>query len=110
MRTTTTAPRTPGGTTTGRSALTGSELNLVTKAAYAAMAAMGDDVVSPAKVNKIVRRFAKALARARMTFHEFISDEANRDRIGDPELSRVIAYLDPVGEAAVNRVMRARGF
>jgi len=68
--------------------------------------------ISPAKVNKLARRFEKALRKARITFHEFLADETHRRRLAaaHPELAPVISYLDPTGETAVNRVMRQRGW
>jgi hypothetical protein len=104
-------PRPSGGSTTGRVALTGHQLTLVTKAAHTALTEC-DVEIGPCKVNKIVRRFAKMLVRHRLTFHEFLSDSANSMRFagGDPELAKVIAYLDRTGEDAVNHVMRERGW
>ena len=105
----------PGGTTTGRTALTGKHLELMVRAAHTALREC-EVVISPSKVNRLVRRFAKAIGRQGMTFHEFLSDEANlspRQRVqlvANPDLARAIAYLDPVGETAVNRVKRQRGW
>lgn len=100
-----------GGTPTGRNALTESQLNLVISAAHTALTGC-DEEISPSRVAKVVRRFGVALKRSRLTFHEFLSDSANQIRYvgGDPELTRVIAYLDRTGENAVNRVMRQRGW
>lgn len=102
-------PNGAGGDTTGRKALAGSQLELIIRAAHKALAD-SDIAITPMKTNRIVRRFEQALRRSRMTFHEFLTDEANRDRIKmkDPLLSRVLSYADPTGERAVNNVMRQR--
>lgn len=105
-------PEIPGGTTEGRQALTGSQINLMITVAHKVMAESGV-VIGPSKVSRIVRRFGQSIARHRMTFHEFLCNEANltpaqrRTIVGHPEWQRVIAYLDPTGETAVNNVMRA---
>ncbi|ORX08074.1 hypothetical protein AWC30_03965 [Mycolicibacillus trivialis] len=71
-----------------------------------------DVEIGPSKVARIVRRFGRAADQHGMTFHEFLTNEANltpaqrRSVVGHPELARVIAYADPTGETAVNRVMR----
>jgi hypothetical protein len=98
----------PGGTTT-RNALTGQQIEMVTRAAHKALAERGEQI-GPSKIARVIRRFGHALNRSRMTFHEFLCNEANRPRLllQDPELVRVIAYLDPTGETAVNNVLRQR--
>jgi hypothetical protein len=104
------ATQSAGGSTKSRQALTATQLNLVIAAAHKALCSLEFEV-SPSKINHLVRRFSKALVRSRMTFHEFLSAQANgRVRIADPDLVRVIAYLDTTGETAVNHVMRERGF
>lgn len=108
--TVTISPRPSGGTTTRTNALTGKQLNLVLRAAHRALSANGD-TISPSRVNRIVRRFSKALARADVTFHEFLTDEANRKLVVmiDPELAPILPFWrDPVGEKATNNVMRER--
>lgn len=114
-----TSPIPPGGTTTGRQALTGVQLEMMLRAAHTALAQCGIDI-TPMKVNRIVRNFAKALARTGKTFHEFLCDEANATDaqrhllLLNPEWAKVIAYTDPTGEKAVNNVMhsasRGRGY
>lgn len=99
-----------GGNTTGRQALTGSQLEAAVRAAHKVLADCGV-TIGPSRVAKIVRRFSTAIARHGMTFHEFLSDEANLTSvqrhtiIGHPEWFRVIAYADPTGETAVNNVL-----
>lgn len=96
-----------GGTTTGRDALTREQLQHVIAAAHKALVA-SDIEIGPSRVARLVHRFKHALRKSRMTFHEFLTDEANRDRImmKDPELARVLSYADPTGERATNNVMR----
>jgi hypothetical protein len=107
------APRPPGGTTTGRQALTGTQLEAMTRAAHTALNDCGV-IVGPSRVARIIRRFAKAISRHGYTFHEFLTNEAaltaeQQHRIlGHPEWARCIAYADPTGEHAVNRVMNSR--
>lgn len=104
----------PGGTTTGRQALTASQLELMTRAAHKALVDC-DVVIGPSKVSRLVRKFAKAVSRQGLTFHEFLTNEAHlspvqqRRIVGHPEWARVIAYSDPTGEAAVSNVLRAQG-
>lgn len=101
----------PGGTTTGRYALTGNQLEAMTRAAHAALVEC-DVVVGPSKVARLVRRFSSAIAKTGVTFHEFLSGEVRltseqRHRLlRNPDWSRAIAYCDPTGETAVNNVMR----
>lgn len=103
-------PRPPGVTTTGRPALTGSEIALVLRAAHKALAESAPDAeVSPSKVNRIVRRFAKELARSGMTFGVFLDNKANQRWMrGDPILLCTISYLDPTGDKAARNVDRER--
>lgn len=105
------SPR-PGVSTTGRNALAGSQLQRVSNAARKALIDRGDGVVSAQKVHRLVRRFDKALRRTGISFAEFVVLEPQRRRaaMNDPDLLLVAAYLDPVGEAAVNRVLRQRGY
>ncbi len=92
-------------------ALTGAQLELMTRAAHTALSEC-DVVVGPSKVARLVRRFGKALSRNGVTFHEFLGREVRltseqRHRLlGHPEWARVIAYSDPTGEEATNRAMR----
>lgn len=72
--------------------------------------------MSASKVARLIAKFDRIAARHGRTFHEFLSAEANltgpqRRRVfGNPDLARCIAYLDRTGEAAVNHVMRDRGY
>ena len=105
------APATPAsGSTTSRKALTGDELNLIIKAAHRALLDKANEAdVSPCKIAKTCRRFAKMLCRSRMTFHEFLADKANQVWAqGDPVMVRTISYLDPTGDRAARNVDRER--
>ena len=81
-----------------------------------AAAANADIRLSPSKVARMVQKFDRVARRSGATFHEFLTREANlppaavRQMMAHPEWHRVIAYADPVGEKAVNHVMRERGF
>ncbi|WP_245906396.1 hypothetical protein [Mycolicibacterium palauense] len=102
----------PGGSTPFRA---GSHIELAIRAAHKALIDSGVEI-SPRKVNRIVRTFAARAKRSGTTFHQFLADAANltdaqrRTIHGDADLARACAYLDPVGELAVNRVMRERGW
>ncbi|AXN50991.1 hypothetical protein [Mycobacterium marinum] len=106
------APAPSGVSTTGRDALAGSQLERVSNAARKALIDRGDGMVSAQKVHRLVRRFDKALRRTHLSFDAFLDLEPQRRRaaMNDPDLLRVIAYCDPVGEDAVNRVLRQRGY
>jgi hypothetical protein len=80
-------------------------------AAHRALTDSGEEI-SPCKVNRIVRRFAKALVRSRLTFYEFLDNKANQRWVrGDPVLVRTIRYCDdPTGEKAARNVDRERGW
>ena len=103
-------PRPPGGTTKGN-ALTGRQIELLIAATHVALKA-ADIEVGPSRVARIVHRFKNALARSAMTFHEFLTDETSQRRLKlrDPELARVIAYMDETGETAARNVDRERGW
>ncbi|AFO10234.1 hypothetical protein TAJ_49 [Mycobacterium phage Taj] len=98
----------PRGMTTRDNALTGSQLQVMQRAAHLAFADTDGGVVTPAKINRLVRRFGHRLRRAGINFDELFALPPQRQRaaLGDPDLLRVIAYADPTGETAVNRVMR----
>jgi hypothetical protein len=105
-----TAQPQPGGSTI----CSGSQIELAIRAAHKALGACGVEI-SPRKVNRIVHRFAARAKTHGWTFHQFVSDAANlspkqRNRLlAQPDWARVIAYLDPTGETAVNNVLRHGG-
>lgn len=100
-----------GGSTTGRNALTGPELDLIITAAHRALLdyAPGQDV-STSKVAKIVRCFAKHLKRSGMTFGVFLENKANQRWMqGDPLMDLVWKWAaDPTGNKAACNVDRER--
>lgn len=104
------APRS-GVSTQSRNALAGQQLTRVSNAARKALIDRGDGLISAASVNRLVRRFERALHRSRLGLDELLTLEPQRRRaaMGDPDLLRVIAYMDRTGEDAVNHVMRERG-
>ncbi|MGE2733799.1 hypothetical protein [Mycolicibacterium vaccae] len=85
-------------------------MQMMLAAAHQALA--DDGVATPAKTARLVRKFGHRLRRADLTFDEFVALTPQRQRaaLGDPDLLRVIAYIDRTGETAVNRVLRERGF
>ena len=107
-----TAPTQPAGGTTTRDALTAHQMQAMLRAAHRALTDGGDRVVTPAKINRLVRRFGHRLRRAHLSFDEFLSLPPQRQRaaLGDPELLCVIAYADRTGEDAVNHVLAQRGW
>jgi hypothetical protein len=72
--------------------------------------------MSPAKVNKLVRRFSFEAAAHGCSFADYLlervalSDDCRRQLLRDPDLERVTAYFDPTGQEATYRVIRQRGF
>jgi hypothetical protein len=99
-----------GGCLPRRNALTGLQLEMVISAAQRALSDEGRDI-TPSRVAKIVQRFTEALHGSRLGWCEFLEAKRNQRWLrGDPVLVRVVSYLDPTGEKAVNRVMRERGW
>ncbi|MCV7176766.1 hypothetical protein [Mycolicibacterium sphagni] len=70
--------------------------------------------MSPAKVSRLVREFKHRVERNGFPFEAFLVnsvDMTNQQRLNalaDPEIARVISYLDPTGELAVMKVLRAQ--
>ncbi len=100
---------------TGGSTRAGSQIEMTIRAAHTALANCGVQM-SPRKVNRIVRRFERNAKANGLTFHQFLTDEANlspeqrRRIVGNPDLARVFDYRDdPTGEMAVNNVLRQLG-
>ena len=69
--------------------------------------------MSPSKVSRLVREFKHRVEGNGFSFEAFLVnsvDLTNEQRVkalANPEVARVIAYADPTGELAVQRVMRA---
>ena len=100
-----------GGTT---SAEAKSQTDQAITYAHAVIANCGV-VMSPSKVSRLVRQFEARVMRNGWTFFQFLANaaqlsaEQHHQALCDPELARLIAYLDPTGETAVNNVLRERG-
>jgi hypothetical protein len=68
-------------------------------------------VMSPSKVNRIVRQFEHQAERNGWNLLDFIANkialtEQQRHQVlADPDVARVISYADPTGESAVRNVM-----
>ena len=71
--------------------------------------------MSAAKVMRLVSRYQHQVERSGWVFWDFFANamlltKDQRSRmVSDPEVARVISYLDPTGEDAVANVMRRRG-
>jgi hypothetical protein len=71
--------------------------------------------MSPSKVTRLVRTFKHRVEANGYPFEAFLINsvqltaEQRRQTLANPEIARVIAYADPTGELAVNRVIRRRG-
>lgn len=68
--------------------------------------------MSHSKVVRIVRRFEDSHDGHGLSFFYYLAAmvrldaEQQRQMLLNPDVARVIAYADPTGETAVNRVMR----
>ena len=68
------------------------------------------------KILKIVHRYQHQVERNGWVFWEYVANallltaEQRAHMVVDPEVSRVISYLDNTGEDAVRHVMRERGY
>lgn len=67
--------------------------------------------MSPSKVSRLVRQFRNRVEQNGFLFEAFLVNavqmtvEQRSKALANPEIARVIAYADPTGETAVNRVM-----
>ncbi len=69
--------------------------------------------VSPGRVIKLVRTYVRRMQDSGLAFGDYIDQqvamsEVQRRAVAD-ELHRVTAYRDPVGERAVNNVLKSQG-
>lgn len=68
--------------------------------------------MSPSKVSRLVRDYKRRVETSGFPFEAFLVNSAlltadqRRRALLNPNIVRVIAYADPTGETAVNRVMR----
>ena len=64
------------------------------------------------RVTRLVRQFQSRVERNGFAFFDFLAnsvqlDSATRRRaLADPDIQRVISYMDPTGETAVRNVMK----
>lgn len=69
----------------------------------------------PNKINRLVLTFAARVERNGFAFLDFLTnalqlDAATRRRaLADPDIQRVISYVDQTGETAVRNVLRGGG-
>jgi hypothetical protein len=83
--------------------------------AHVIAAAAGIDI-GPSKVSKLVRRYEAQVSHNGWAFWDYVANcllltaEQRAQVVVDPEVSRVISYLDNTGEEAVRHVMRERGY
>lgn len=81
--------------------------------AYAILDACGR-TMPRGKVSRIVRKYQHTVERNGWVFWDYFANAmllTNTERqrfVTDPAIERVISYLDPTGERAVNNVMRQR--
>lgn len=107
-----TATRSSGGSLSAEAKRQTRELAI--RAAHAILDARGMEM-SPSKISRLVRRFAFRVERNGWNFFEFFStavrltEEQRRQALADPDVARVISYMDITGETAVNRVLREQG-
>lgn len=72
--------------------------------------------MSASKVARLVQRFDNRAAHHGWSLFDYIathvaiSAEQRRQALNDPDIEKVIAYRDPTGEIAVDRVKRERGY
>jgi hypothetical protein len=68
------------------------------------------------KVARLVRRYETQVAHNGWAFWDYVANcllltaEQRAQVVVDPEVSRVISYLDRTGEDAVRHVIRERGY
>lgn len=65
---------------------------------------------SASKTSRVVRAYVRTVQGNRSAFADYVADQLmeteHQRRVVADELRRVTAYVDPVGETAVNRVLR----
>jgi hypothetical protein len=105
------ATRPSGGS---KSAEANSQTEQAIRAAHVVLGGCGVEM-SPSKVSRLIRQFEARVLRNGWTFFEFfanavqLSAEQRRRALCNPEVARVISYLDPTGETACRNVMRQQG-
>ncbi len=64
------------------------------------------------KVRRMVQNYERRVQRYGFDFDDYIATQVASEmqrRVGADELRRVTAYVDPVGEQAVNNVLKDQG-
>ncbi len=65
---------------------------------------------SASKTSRVVRAYVRTVQGNRFAFADYVANQImeteHQRRVDADELRRVTAYVDPVGETAVNRVLR----
>lgn len=70
--------------------------------------------MSPSRVRRVVREYQRSVERNGWVFWDYfanamlLTNSERRRLVINPDIERVISYLDPTGERAVNNVMRQR--
>lgn len=73
--------------------------------------------MSPSRVSRLVRQYNRRCAANGFSFEAFLANsvveltaEQRRRVMANPDIARVVSYLDPTGEQAAANVQRQRGF
>ncbi len=64
---------------------------------------------SGSKTSRVVRAYVRTVQGNRSAFADYVAEQIESEhqrRVVADKLRRVTAYVDPVGETAVNRVLR----
>jgi hypothetical protein len=83
------------------------------RAAHDILNGCGYEMSAP-KVSRLVRRYEATVHRNGWSLFDYLATavsldaEQRRRALLNPDVARAIAYADPTGETAVNRVMRER--
>lgn len=70
----------------------------------------------PNRINRLCVQFVERVHGNGFDFFDFLANKValsaddRRRALADPDVQKVIGYLDPVGERAVSNVMASRGF
>lgn len=70
----------------------------------------------PNRINRLCVQFAERVRGNGFDFFDFLANKValtasqRRDALANPDIQQVIAYADPTGETAVDRVNRERGY
>jgi hypothetical protein len=100
---------------TSAEAVEQSQTETLCRHAHIIAAAAGISLSRP-KVSRLVRRYEAQVSHNGWAFWDYVANcllltaEQRAQVVVDPELSRVISYLDNTGEDAVRHVMRERGY